>query len=117
VAFDSEQSRLRLRDEATAVFRAAVAAVRPDALVRSAIRLDGSLAIVEAPGLHARQLPVPLTVIGAGKAAAAMALGCEQALGADNVAGEVIAADHTDAPLVSIRLHHAGHPLPDERGA
>lgn len=116
MAFDTVQARLRLRDEATAIFNAAVDAVRPDTLVRSAIRLERSLAIVEAPGLQAQPIPLPLTVIGAGKAAAAMALGCEQALGADNVAGEVIAADGTDAPLRSIRLHHAGHPLPDERG-
>jgi hydroxypyruvate reductase len=105
-----------LRSEATAIFRAAVDAVQPDALVRSALRRSGNSAVATAPGLPPQYLPLPLTVIGAGKAAAAMALGCEEALGAANVAGEVVAPDGTGAPLASIRLHHAGHPLPDQRG-
>lgn len=105
-----------LRDEATAIFRAAVDAVQPANLIRSAVRFEKNFAIIEAAGLPPRQLPLPLTVIGAGKAAAAMALGCEQVLGAINLAGEVISPDRTDAPLAAIRLHHASHPLPDERG-
>lgn len=112
----ADQLWARLRDEATAIFRAAVDAVQPNILVRSAVQLDGASAIVEGPGLQSRRLSLPVTVIGAGKAAAAMALGCEQALGPANVTGEIIAPDRVDAPLASIRLHHASHPLPDERG-
>jgi hydroxypyruvate reductase len=58
----------------------------------------------------------PTLVIGAGKAAARMAAGCEQVLGAGNVRGEVVVADGCTVELASIRVTEAGHPLPDPRG-
>jgi glycerate-2-kinase len=56
-------------------------------------------------------------VVGAGKAAAGMAAGCEVALGAHRVGGIVIVADGCEARLESILLRVAGHPIPDVRGA
>jgi glycerate-2-kinase len=56
-------------------------------------------------------------VIGAGKAAARMAAGCEAALGSARVHGIVIAPDGCGAPLASIDLRFARHPVPHARGA
>lgn len=45
-----------------------------------------------------------------------MALGLERTMGADRVGGLVIAPDGYSAPLDSIEVAFAGHPLPDRRG-
>lgn len=116
VAAAPQSNLTDLRAEAVAIFRAAIDAVQPAKLVRDALQWKDGSAFVAAGGLSPRRLTLPVTVVGAGKAAAAMALGCEQALGAANVEGEVIAPDGTDAQPVSVRIHRARHPLPDVRG-
>jgi len=61
--------------------------------------------------------PAGFLLVGAGKAAARMAAGCEAALGAERLRGLVIVADGCEVPLASIDVRAAGHPLPDARGA
>jgi hydroxypyruvate reductase len=95
-----------LRAEAVAIFRAAIRAVDPTELVADYLSSQA------APG-HMRP---PTLVIGAGKAAARMAAGCETVLGPANLRGEVIVADGCGVPLHSIHVSEAGHPLPDARG-
>jgi hydroxypyruvate reductase len=56
-------------------------------------------------------------VVGAGKAAAGMAAGCERALDARRIGGMVIVPEGCEVPLSSVGVRVAGHPLPDERGA
>jgi glycerate 2-kinase len=88
------------------IFRAAVAAVDPATLVSTT--------------LAAHSLPAKLprfVVVGAGKAAARMATGCEAALGAGRVRGLVIVPDGCAVPLESIEVRLASHPVPDARGA
>jgi glycerate-2-kinase len=58
-----------------------------------------------------------LLVVGAGKAAARMAAGCEAALGAHRLSGMVIVPDGCEVVLASIAVRVAGHPFPDARGA
>ncbi len=55
-------------------------------------------------------------VVGAGKAAARMARGCEVVLGERRVHGLIIVADGCECSLTGLQVHPAGHPLPDERG-
>lgn len=59
-----------------------------------------------------------ITIVGAGKAGAAMALAAEAALGERIAQGLVLVKDgHTgDSPLARIELAEAGHPVPDSRG-
>ncbi len=95
-----------LRTEAVAIFRAAIRAVDPTELVADYL---SSHAAPE----HMRP---PTLVVGAGKAAARMAAGCEAVLGPANLRGEVIVADGCGVPLHSIHVSEAGHPLPDARG-
>lgn len=56
-----------------------------------------------------------LLVLGAGKAAAAMAKAVEEAWG-EGLAGLVVVPDGYELELESIELQSAGHPIPDERG-
>jgi glycerate 2-kinase len=56
-------------------------------------------------------------VVGAGKAAARMAAGCEAALGSARVHGIVIVPDGCAVPLASVEVRFASHPVPDRRGA
>ncbi|MFI5395170.1 MAG: glycerate kinase [Candidatus Binatia bacterium] len=110
------ESSTRLRMEAVAIFRAAVNAVDPAHLVIEHLSRHAAAALNDAAGSVPRKNRGPTLVIGAGKAAARMAAGCEQVLGAENVRGEVIVADGCAAELRSVAVSEAGHPLPDARG-
>jgi len=105
-----------LRAEAVRLFDAAIAAVEPASLVaRHLVRHPDGGGLVAPDGSLWRWL-APTLVVGAGKAAARMAAGCEQVLGPDNVCGEVVVADGCGVPLQAVHVSEAGHPLPDERG-
>ena len=107
----------RCRTDAARTFDAAVAAADPMRLVASHLARRGSGVAVQGNGGTARQWRSPTLVVGAGKAAARMAAGCERVLGADNLHGEVVVADGCGVKLQAIRVTEAGHPLPDRRGA
>ena len=99
------------------LFRVAVDAVAPEDLVARHLRLSGSrLVISDATGAEAGQATLPLVVLGAGKAAARMAKGCEAVAGS-GVEGLVVVADGCEVPLERIECVSAGHPIPDRRGA
>jgi hydroxypyruvate reductase len=93
------------------IFTAATRAVDPYRLVRD--YLTGGKLPDEGAGIAVRP---PFLVVGAGKAAARMAAGCEAALGSDRVRGLVITADGCTTALDTIQCVAAGHPVPDERG-
>jgi hydroxypyruvate reductase len=65
------------------------------------------------------QAPLGVHVVAVGKAAVAMTQGALEALPDVIVSGDVITKDgHATAPLPpQLRVHEAGHPIPDERGA
>jgi hydroxypyruvate reductase/glycerate 2-kinase len=92
-----------LRQQARAIWDAAVEAVDPFTLVRDALR-DPE------PELHqALQRAPQILVLGGGKAGAAMAAGVEEALAGrlDRVRGVVNVPDDMVRPLRAIRLHPA----------
>jgi glycerate 2-kinase len=113
----------QLRDDALAIWRAAVAAVRSDRLVRDNVRIDGQV-------LHIADHEFPLAdidrivVVGAGKAGAGMALGLEEALGPrllfeKRVSGWVNVPADCVRELACITLHAArpaGQNEPTEDG-
>ncbi len=106
----------RWRADAVSIFRAAVAAVDPAQLVAEHLACRGRPALVDSAANLKACWDAPTLVVGAGKAAARMAAGCERVLGAENVCGEVIVAPGCEVPLGSITVTAAGHPLPDARG-
>lgn len=90
------------------MFQAGLAAVNGSSAVEQWLRSEkGSSAL----NRHDQVL-----VIGAGKAAADMALGAERVLGDRIVFGLMITKDGHGASLQHVRLREAGHPVPDERG-
>jgi len=105
----------RLRQQAGAIFSAGIAAVDPTAAVCRSLRREGTK-LYFANRTYALNDYRHFYVIGAGKAAAAMALGVEQVMGPYLTAGLVVTKDGYGLPLQRIKVLEAGHPLPDARG-
>lgn len=94
---------MTMQEEAQVIIRDILAAVQPDAAVRSALsdtsRFDGGR----------------LILVAIGKAAWQMAAAAQEALGERIERGIVITKyGHVKAPLSGIRCLEAGHPVPDE---
>jgi glycerate-2-kinase len=101
---------IRLRQEAVTIWRAGVAAVDSERLVRDCLRFDGSGLNVAG---HSFDLSPAgrIVVVGAGKAGAGMASGLEQALAgtpvADRLTGWVNVPADCVRPLEHVHLHAA----------
>ena len=104
-----------LRQHAMEIFQAALKAVDPvEAILRHVKRVDGGLQIGEHRFVFKDYDRI--LVAGAGKAGAPMARALEDLLG-DNIAeGVIVVKEGHGLPLAHIRIHEAGHPVPDERG-
>jgi glycerate 2-kinase len=107
----ARRSAAQLREDALAIWRAGVAAVRSDRLVEANVRVEGDV-------LHVAEHTFPLAdidriaIVGAGKAGAGMALGLEEALGpralfAKRVVGWVNVPADCVRPLACTTLHPA----------
>src|SRR5829696_612010 len=96
------------------LFLAALEAVEPARAVRTTLAYrDGRLIVGD------KLLPVArgVHVMAVGKAAVAMTRGALEALNGIVVSGDVITKEGHAAPLPpDLRVHEAGHPIPDERG-
>jgi glycerate 2-kinase len=109
-------SRLTVaRREARAIFRAAVQASDPAAAVRRHLRLIGETLVAGGRHYSLRSFD-HIWVVGAGKAAAAMASAIETLLGTRIAGGLVnVKYGHT-ARVRRVEVNECGHPLPDEAG-
>ncbi len=101
--------------DAISVLESGISAVLPETVLKRGLEWSSrtdSLTI----GDHLLELDHGrLFVIGAGKSAGAMALAFERIVGPDRVMwGWVNSIRQTDPNPVSITIHPAGHPLPDE---
>jgi hydroxypyruvate reductase len=113
---DPSDRRLnRARDIVQELFAAALEAVEPAEAVHAAIALhDGTLDV----GDLRIDVSNGVRIVAIGKAAVAMTNGALDTLTGIPVVGDVITKDgHVDRDLPgSIRVHAAGHPIPDRRG-
>ena len=104
-----------MRRHARAIFDAALQAAAPDRAILNHCRRTGN--ILE---LGPQQFDLTaidrLVVIGAGKAAAAMAQAIESILGPRIADGLICVKYGHGLPLNHIRTMEAGHPIPDENG-
>jgi hydroxypyruvate reductase len=102
-----------MREDALAIFNAAVSAVQPSCLLPKHIKLKG-----EKLWLHEQLFSLQehdrIFVIGAGKASAAMAAETENILGDLIEKGIVVTKYDHGLPLKKIKSIEAGHPLPDK---
>lgn len=117
------RSVAQLHEDALAIWRAGVDAVRSDRLVQANVRVEGeALRIVD------HEFPLGeidrIAIVGAGKAGAGMALGLEEALGpqilfSKQASGWVNVPAHCVRPLACTTLHPArpaGKNEPTEEG-
>ena len=90
-----------LRQDADGIIRRAVAAVLPDAAVKTALR--------------EKKLTGAVWVVAAGKAAWRMACAAREELGGQIRGGIVITKyGHDRGPIEPLEIYEAGHPVPDE---
>lgn len=109
----SEISNKRL--DARAIFQAGLQAVAPGAAIKKHCRLDGGMLLVDGCS-YDLDLFSRVIVLGAGKAAAAMALSIEEILG-DRLSAGIISVKYGHLErLQKIKIHQAAHPVPDENG-
>lgn len=111
-----------VRDHLVSAWRAGVAAVHGETLLRHRSRLESGHWCLDLPGRSLRlRLPTGgvgrLRVIGAGKAAASLARGLEAVLGERIADGLVIVKHGHVEPLQRCRVMEAGHPDPDAGSA
>lgn len=100
-----------LRQDALAIWRAGIDAVRSDRLVRNAVYVEDNELVIGDERLALDRIR-RIAVVGAGKAGAGMAAGLEEALGdrvleAKQVAGWINVPEDCVRPLRTIHLHGA----------
>lgn len=97
------------------VFNAALAAVDPRLAVRNAARIENGCLTVAGTAYPLENFS-RIVVVGAGKAAAGMALAVEELLGKRISAGLVIVKEGHAARLDIVEQVEASHPVPSEAG-
>ncbi len=104
-----------MRQHAMEIFQAALKAVDPvEAILRYVKQVDAGVQIGE--HLFKFQDYDRILVVGAGKAGAPMAKALEDLLGDRIADGVIVVKEGHGLPLKHVRIHEAGHPVPDERG-
>ncbi len=104
-----------LRNAARRIFDAAVRAVDPAAAVRRHLRREDSRLRVGQETLDLGDVR-QIVVVGCGKAAAPMAAAVEDVLGDRISRGVVVTKYGHMQPTRIVRIHEAGHPIPDDAG-
>ena len=115
-------SELDLHQDAEAIFRAGLSAADPHRLLLNNSRVDGHRWSYRGEqGVVSWDLPASrsagrVLVVGAGKAAASLALALEESLGDRITAGRIVVKHGHGLPLKRIVIEEGGHPLPDDGG-
>jgi len=115
-------SELDLHQDAEAIFRAALSAADPHRLLLSNSLVEGHRwsyrgeQVVVSWDLPASRAAGRVLVLGAGKAAASLALALEESLGDRITAGRIVVKHGHGLPLKRIVIEEGGHPLPDDGG-
>jgi len=104
-----------LRQSARAIFDAAVRAVDPAEAIRRHLVRQGDRLTVGGEAVDLQRVR-RIVVVGLGKAGAPMAAAVEEILGDRIDAGVVVTKYGHVQPTRTIRLHEAGHPVPDDAG-
>ena len=104
-----------LRKAALEIFGAAVQAVDPAAAIHRHMKREGARLTIGGEVLDLAAVR-QIVVIGLGKAGASMAVAVEEILGERIQRGVVVTKYGHVQPMKTIRLHEAGHPVPDEAG-
>jgi hydroxypyruvate reductase len=104
-----------LRQSARQIFDAAVRAADPAEAIRRHVVRDGARLTIGRERLDLSAVR-QIVVVGLGKAGAPMAAAVEEILG-DRIARGVVVTKYGHVqPTKTIRIHEAGHPVPDDAG-
>jgi hydroxypyruvate reductase len=106
---------IELRKAAIEIFGAAVQAVDPAAAIHRHMKREGTRLTIGGEVLDLAAVR-QIVVVGLGKAGASMAGAVEEILGERIQRGVVVTKYGHVQPMKTIRLHEAGHPVPDEAG-
>lgn len=104
-----------LRQSARAIFDAAVTAVDPAEAIRRHVVREGARLTIGRDVVDLKGVG-QIVVVGLGKAGAPMAAAVEEILGDRISRGVVVTKYGHVQPTRTIRIHEAGHPVPDEAG-
>lgn len=111
----TKTNNYKLRRDAWDIFRSGLGAVDPYAAIKIAVKLNGSTLNI-AENTYDLNLFDQLIIVGAGKAGAPMAKAIEEILGDRISYGHVnVKYGHLDK-VKKIKIHEAGHPVPDQNG-
>jgi glycerate 2-kinase len=99
--------------DAIDIFTAAVKSVQPDVLLPAFLKLENEFIVIGEESFPVSSLR-NIYVIGAGKAAAAMAAETEKILDTYITDGIVVTKYHHAVPCKKIKVVEAAHPVPDE---
>ncbi len=108
------RTAFQLRTDAERIWRAGVAAVLPDRLIRAKVQVDGELLLVDDGAIDLRRVG-RIAIVGAGKAAGAMAVALETVFGPrlleeKNVVGWVNVPADCVIPTQRVIVHAARPP-------
>ncbi len=110
-----EKKLSEMRHDAAEIFQAGLRAVAPGAAVKKFCLLDGEILRVDGQPYDLRRYN-KIFVIGAGKAGASMARAIEEILGERITEGIITVKYGHLEELNKIKIHEAGHPVPDLNG-
>ncbi|MEM3769804.1 MAG: glycerate kinase [Candidatus Bathyarchaeia archaeon] len=103
------------RELAIKSLEAAIKAVDPKSIIKSKLRLKGSILHVDGHAFNLKKFK-NVYVIGGGKASGSMVEALEEILGDKITSGLVNIPKESKHKTSIIRLHRASHPIPDESG-
>lgn len=105
----------RIKEDANLIFLAGLEAVEPAGAVKKYVQRRGERLVID-DRIYELGEYKSVYVVGAGKAAAAMALAVEELLGDRLTSGIVNVKYGHSRPLRRICVNEAAHPVPDESG-
>jgi glycerate 2-kinase len=112
---DQKMSVSRAREDALAIFASGIDAVDSERAIKNHVRLENNYLVVGKTEIDLSHF-VRISVIGAGKASAAMAQAMEEILGERLGSGIVVTKYGHSLPLDKVEVIEGGHPVPDEAG-
>jgi len=101
-----------LKKTATDIFKSTLRAMTPDKMVQRAVALKGDDIHIGGK-LFCEGDKTPVYVLGAGKAAGAMAQGLQNVLGNRIRDGIIVVPSSSDRPKLNVQVFEGAHPRPD----
>jgi glycerate-2-kinase len=110
----SDLATTRLRKDALKIISSGIESVLPKNLLSSKIQFDETTGILKIEKNEVDIRDKRLFVIGFGKASIGMAHAVEDILPPGKITAGIVVCNESEPQLISIKVHEAGHPVPDQ---